>query len=115
MGRGRLGRFGTVWETPGKSWTGWDSSVGPGRVGGPSGRSGTGRGMIWEVRNGSGTLDSVWDGLWDPWEVRYWLGRSGTGRGTLREVWDGFLDSRVGPGWLGGPSRRSGTRLWTLG
>ena len=81
MGRGRLGRFGTVRETPGKSWTGQDSSVSPGRVGGPSGRSGMGRGMIWEVRNGSGTLDSVWDGSWDPLGSSVLIGKVRDGLG----------------------------------
>ena len=32
----------------------WDTLGGPGRVGGPIGRSGTGRGTLGEVRNGSG-------------------------------------------------------------
>ena len=47
MGRGTLGE---VWDKSG------DPPVGPGLVGGPSGRSGMGR---W-------TLGEVWDGSGDP-------------------------------------------------
>ena len=62
MGRSVTGR-GTlreVWKglgdpRGGPEWVG-DCWVGPGRVGKPSGRFGTGRGTIGEVRNGSETL-----------------------------------------------------------
>ena len=78
---------------------------GPGRVGGPSRRSGTGR----------GTLSKVWDRLGDPprglRRARELSRRSGTGRVTLTEVrnrledppgvWDGLGDHLGGLGWVG--------------
>ena len=67
-----------------------DHSKGLIRVGGPSGRFGTGRGTLGEVGKGRGTLREVRDGSWDPQRDPKWVrgpsGRSGTGRGTLGEV-----------------------------
>ena len=37
------------------------------------------------------------------------------GRGNLWEVWDGSGDCLSGPGWVGGPSRRSVMGRGTLG
>ena len=84
---------------------------GPGQVGGPSrkygmdwgpsGRSETGRGTLWEVR----------DGLVDPQgglgRVGGPTGRSGTGRETLEAGWDGSEDTLGSSGWVGGPLERS--------
>ena len=92
----------------------------PGRIGGPSGRSGTGRGTLKEVRDGS---EDLWGGPGGVGEPRGGLGgvigrlgkfgmgrglygRSGTDRGTLGEVRDGSRDDRGGPervedSWLG--------------
>ena len=39
------------------------------------------------------------------------LGKSGTGRVTHPEVQDGLTDTRRGPEWVRGPSRRSAT-VW---
>ena len=75
-----------------------DSRVGPGRVVGPSRRSRTGRRTLVEVRDRSR----------DP-------GGSGMIFWTLREVRDGSGDSRVDPGRVVGPSRRSRTGRGTLG
>ena len=74
-----------------------DRRGGPGRVGGASGRSGTGRGTLGVVRNSS--LDS---------------GVPGTGRRTLGEVRDGLEDLRGGPERFVGPSMRSRTGRGTL-
>ena len=98
MGRGTLGEVqdgtGDSREGPGRfggpsNWsrTGrWDPRGGLGRVGGPSGRSMTGRG-------GSEWVGEVWDRLGDPQgglgRVVGPLRRSGTGHGTLKEVRDG--------------------------
>ena len=85
---------------------------GPGRVGEPSGRFGTGR----------RTLGEVWDGsehpLGGPGRVVGPLGRSGTGRRTLgvvrngswtlEEVRDGTVDPQGGPGRVGVPQGSSG-------
>ena len=38
-----------------------------------------------------------------------------TGRGTLGVAWNGSVDSRGGPGWDGGPSRRPGMGRGTVG
>ena len=54
-----------------------DAQEGPGRVGGPSGWSGTGRRTLGKVRDGSGPP-----------------GRSEMGRGTLRKVRAGLGDPR---------------------
>ena len=95
-----------------------------GRVGGPSGRSGTGRGSLGYVRNGCG---DHWGG---PEGVGELSVRYGTGRETLEEVrnWsrtlgevrNGSEDSRVYTGWVPRPipyipSGRSGTGQGTLG
>ena len=89
MGRGTLGEV-------------WDGSLdprgGPGRIGGPSSRSGTGRGTRWEVR------DSSLDPRGGSQLVGGPSGRSGTGQGTIG--WSGM--SR----WKSG---RSGTYQCTLG
>ena len=80
-----------------------------GRVEGPSGKSGTGRGTLGEVRNRSGDL-RVGEG-----QVRGPTRRSGTDRGTYGEVQDGSVDYPRGLGWDGEPSGRSGTCRLTLG
>ena len=54
--------------------------------------SGTGRGTLGEVWDGSGTISDLWGGS-----------------GTLGEVGDELGDPRVGPGLVGGPSGWSGT------
>ena len=51
-----------------------------------------------EVRRGRGTIGEVWD------ELR-----------ALEEVRDGSGDPQERPGWVGGPSGRSGTGRETLG
>ena len=80
------GTLGEVWDES------RDSRGGPGRVGGPSGRSRTGRatfgrsercqGTLGEVWDGSEILRGVQDGSEDP-------RGSETGLGTLVEVRDG--------------------------
>ena len=79
-----------------------DPQGGPERVGGPLGRSGTGR----------STLGEVWDRSEDPrggpGRVGVLLGWSTTGRSTLGEVRYRSEDPRRGPRRVGGPSRRSG-------
>ena len=106
----------------------WDPPGGPGCVGAPFRRSGTGYGILPEVLDGSGNLLEVLDGSGDPplgpgriWGLRDCLKRvrgpsqgSGTCPRTLEEVWDGFKNSLRGPGWVGGPSQRSGTGRGTL-
>ena len=57
-----------------------DPQGGPRRVWGPSGRSGTGRGTLEEVWDGSGILGEVLDGLRDS---RGGLGRVGDPRGGV--------------------------------
>ena len=70
-------RSGTSWGTLKEVWDrSRDPRGGPGRVGGPSGRCGTGRRLLGRSRMGQGTLG----------EVRDWMGRSGTVRGTLGAV-----------------------------
>ena len=81
------------------------------RVGGPSGRTGTGRGTLPEVLDGSGDPLGSPNGLGEPFrrsetgQGNPWggLGRVGrlfgwsvTGRGTLGEVWNGLGDPRRG-------------------
>ena len=101
--------------------------VGPGWVGGHSGRTRTGRGLLGRTGTGRGTLKEVWDRLRDHrgfpgrvggtslsfgmgrrnfGDVRDGSGRSGTGRKTLGEVRDGSegLSGRSGSIW-GGPGR----------
>ena len=99
-----------------------DLLEGPGWVGGPLGRSGTGRRTNEEVRDGlehlgevetgCGTLGEVQDRLLDSWifpgHVGRPPGRSGTGRVTLREVQNESGDPRGGPVRVGGQSGRSG-------
>ena len=69
-----------------------------------------GRGTLREVRDKSGTLGDVRDGLRDPrgalGQVRGTTGRSGIGRETLVEVRDSSGDPPRGPGRVGGPSER---------
>ena len=89
MGRGT---YGEVWDGTG------DPQGGPGRVGGPSKKSGTCQGTLGEVRDGSG------DPRAGPGRVWEHLGRYGTGLGTLG-----------GPGRVGGPSWRFATGRWTFG
>ena len=62
----------------------------PGRVGGPSGWSGTVLSTIGEIQDGSGDLQG------GPGRVNGPLGRFGTVRQTLGLVWDDLLDSREG-------------------
>ena len=75
----------------------WDGSGnptgGPGRVGGPSRRSGKGHGTIPKVRDG---LQDLCGGLG-------WIGVH------YRWSWDGSGDPPVGLGWVRGPSTRFGT------
>ena len=73
----------------------------------------TGRGYLWEDRNGSGEARG------GPVQVGEPSGRTRTSRRNLGEVWDGLGiprggsgrvgDPRRGPGLVGRPSRRSGT------
>ena len=90
------------------------SRVIPGRVGGPLGRSGTGRGTLEQVRARSrdlgevrGTIGKVRDGSEDlrggPGRVGGPLGRFGPGRGTFREVQNRSRDPRVGLRRVKGP------------
>ena len=54
-------------ETLGEVWDGLGNARGgPGWIEGPSGKSGTGRGMLVEVRDGSWDPLEVQDGLGDP-------------------------------------------------
>ena len=75
---------GTLQEVQDRSW---NRSVGPfggeGLVRGPSRRSGTGRGTLSEVRDGSR------DHLEGPGRIVEPSWMSGTGWGTLQEVWNG--------------------------
>ena len=100
-----------------------DPQGGPGRVVGPSGRFRTNWGTLGEVRDGSGVSQGR------PGQFGCILRRSGTGWGTFRrsgrsrvhnrkygkgwgtheEVWDGSVDTRGGPGRVGGILGRSGT------
>ena len=85
---------------------------GPGRVGGPSGRCGTGRRTLPEVRYRSGDPLEVLAGLADlrvdQGRVGGPLGRSRTRRETLPEVrdWSGTLG--VVRDWTGDPPRGPG-------
>ena len=102
-----------------------DLRGGLGRIGRTLGRTGTGR----------GTLEEVWDGSTDPrggpgnprrspervggplvrsGKGRGPSGRSGTGRGTLGEVRDESGDPRGGPERVEGLSERFGTGRWTI-
>ena len=67
-----------------------DSRRGPGRVGGPSRRSGTGRETLGMVRDGSGDTRG---GLG---RVAGLSGRSGMGRGTHKKVPDKLREIRDG-------------------
>ena len=80
---------GSVDPRGGLEWVG-DSRVGLGRIGGPSGRAGTGWGPSVRSRMG-----------------RWNLGGSGTGWGTLGQVWNGSRDPRGGPRRVG--DHRGGT------
>ena len=109
-GTGRVGEF--------RNGSGHPPS-GPGRVEGPlgfpgwvwrpSGKSGTCRRTLEEIRDGSGDPRGVAGRVWGPSRS------SGTGRGTLAEVWDGSGEPRGGVGRVGRPSGRSGTGRGTLG
>ena len=92
MGRGTLGE---VLDGLGDPRGGSGQVVGPSvrlqRVGGPSGKSGTGRGTLREIRNGSG------DSLVGLVRVGGPSGRFEMGRGTLGEVLDRSGDPRGGP------------------
>ena len=90
-GWGLLGRSGMVQGTLGEVWDGSgenraglervvDSWVGPVRVGGPTGRSGTGRGTLKVARDG------LREPRGGPGRVGGPLRKSGTGWGTLGEV-----------------------------
>ena len=82
--------------------------VGPGRVGGPTERSGTGWGTVREVQ----------DGYRGPPGGKGQVGvqsrRTWTGDETLSEVRDGSGNSPVGPASIGGPLERSGMGQGTL-
>ena len=103
----------------------WDGSEespkGPGKVGRPSWRTRTGRGL--SRRSGTGRRPYRMSGMGrgslpEVWEFGGPTGRSGTGRETLGEVWDGSGDPPGGPGLVEypmggsrlveGPSQRSG-------
>ena len=56
-----------VWDGKG------DTRGGPGQVGGPSGRSGMGRGTHGEVRDWLEDPREVWDGSGDPLECLGWV------------------------------------------
>ena len=94
-------------------------------MGGPSGRSGTGRGTLWKVQDGSGNLGEVREGVrfgrpslksgrdgGTSLRVYGPSRKSGIGQGTVREVWDGLEDPRGGLGLVkrpqGGPGRVGG-------
>ena len=145
MGRSRTG-WGTLWEVQDGSWSfrevrngSEEPPNGPGRVGGPSGKSGMDRETLGEVRDGSrdpprgkfrGTGEPPYgrDGSGDPrgspGRVGGSSGRSGTGWRTLGavrdwsrdlgEVRDRWVDPQVGPGHVGGPLGRSVTSRGTL-
>ena len=83
MGQGTLGEVQDGSEDPQR---------GPGRVGDPRG----GPGRVGSPRGGQGMVGRS-------------TGRSTTGRGTLGEDRDGSEDPWGGPGWVVGPSERSGT------
>ena len=68
-----------------------DSPRGPGRIGGLSRRSRTGRGILAEVQDRSGAFPEVRDGSEDPFGGLGWL------RGPPK-----------GPGRVGGPTPRLG-------
>ena len=102
-----------------------DPSLGPGRVGGPSGQSGRGYGHPrggWGQVGGprrrqvriEGPLGRSWMGrgtLPEVWTVRYGSGTiemCGTGWGILPEVWKRLGELWGGPGRDGGPSGKSG-------
>ena len=131
----------TDWETLGEVQVGSGNPLGGSEKGrGPSGRFGTGHGILRDIWDGSGTLGEVLDGSEDPWgvleeflfpseQVRDGLGdpsggpgmvrgpsgRSGTGKGTLGEYRDGLGDTWRGPGRIKGLSGRF-VKVWgTLG
>ena len=87
----------------------WDRSGdplrGPGRVGGPSAMSETGRGTLEEVR----------DRLLDSWIGPGWVGVPRESLGRVGELRDGMEGPRGDPGWVGGPSGRSKSGRGTLG
>ena len=103
-GPGRVGSLGEVRHESG------DPPGGLARVGGPSGRSETGRGTLEEVRDGLGdprgsqgwNVDLAGGPVWvrgplgGPGQVGGPSWRFGTGRGTLGEVLDGSEAPREG-------------------
>ena len=127
------GTIGEVWDSSGDPGEVRDGSEdprgGPGRVGGPSRRSGTGWGTLREFRNGSldsrgslGRVGGPWGGSGRVGDPRGGPGRfvgpsdtSETGRRTLEDVLDGSMDSRGGPGCLARTLGKSGTVRWTIG
>ena len=80
-----------------------DPRGGPGLVGGPSGRSGTGREKLLEVRDGSEEPS----GRFGTSRVTHREVRDGSG--TLGEVSDKSGESQGGPRHVKGASRRFGT------
>ena len=80
----------------------------PGRIGGPTWRSGTDRGTLPEVRDESRDPTKGLGRVGGPSQ------RSRMGRVLLPEVWDGSEDPTGGPGLVEGPSERSGTGRETL-
>ena len=107
-------RYGTGRVTLGEVWDrSADAPGGPERVGRPfgrsvmgtTGRSGTSRVTLKEVRGGSGTLPEVQAGSGNtsegPGRLGGHMGRSGTGRGALPEIRNGSGDSLQGPGRVG--------------
>ena len=82
---------------------------GPGHFVGPSGRSGTGWGIIGEVLDGSKYTRADFGRVGGPSR------RFGTVCWTLREVQDGLEDPQGGPGWVGGPSGRPVTSRGNFG
>ena len=64
-------------------------------VGEPSGRSGTGRRTLGEVRDGSRDPVKILGRVVGP------LVKFGTGRGTLGEIWEGSGDTPGGRGRVG--------------
>ena len=111
------GKFRGTGEPPyGRDGSG-DPRGSPGRVGGSSGRSGTGWRTLGAVRDWSRDLGEVRDRWVDPQvgpgHVGGPLGRSVTSRGTLWEVGDGLGHRPWGSGRVWENSLRSGTGLKT--
>ena len=89
------------------------------QVGGPSQRSGTGRGTLEEVQDGSrdppGGPGRVGGPSGKSWKEQGIPGMFVTGQRTLGEVGDRWGDTRGGLGRVGGPSERSGSGRGTHG